>query len=120
MVRSVPALRLAALFAALALLLRVALPAGWMPAAGWTITLCTAAGPATIALDKDGQPVKPAASGHCAFAGVAPALPAPDLPIAAPLLLALALLLAAVTPTAPRRAARTRLRPPLRAPPFPA
>lgn len=63
---------------AFALLLRVLVPPGWMPATGqgFTITLCTGTGPATTLLDLEGVPVPhkqgSAPTDHpCAFAGMA-------------------------------------------------
>ena len=47
--------------ALLPLLLRAAIPVGWMPetAGGTTLVICTAQGLSTIILDHDGKPVEP-------------------------------------------------------------
>lgn len=73
---------------ALTLLMRVVVPAGWMPAVagGQLITICSGMGEAKIWLDADGNPVKaphdgkPATDGPCAFAAGFSAL---DIPPAA-------------------------------------
>ena len=84
----------AILLVALALALRVLVPAGWMPATGqgFALTLCTGTGPATAWVDGRGEvhrgsPSAPREADHpCAFAGIAtPAL----LPALLPLALAL-------------------------------
>jgi hypothetical protein len=75
---------------ALALLVRAAIPAGWMPASdgGRWITLCTGSGAVAAFVDADGvrhDDPAPAAQDHpCAFAGVAVPL-TPPLAIAVPL-----------------------------------
>lgn len=77
--------RFALLLVVAALLLRVMIPAGWMPTAstGYAITLCTGAGVVSAWVDADGTVHKdkpsPAygAEHPCAFAGFAAALIAP-------------------------------------------
>lgn len=77
---------------ALALAVRLLVPAGWMPAQGqgFAITLCTGAGAVEAWVDADGKLGKrPAApdSGngkHCAFAGLGAPLPGPMAEPAAP------------------------------------
>lgn len=109
----------------LALLVRAAIPAGYMPerqSTGWLVTLCTGDGVKTVTVDVNGKPVKhdgsaDAAPSICAFASLA----APALSAAPPLLLILAIafiLLRGLVPTIqPARRVAARLRPPLRAPP---
>lgn len=73
---------------AIALFVRLLVPAGWMPAAGqgYAIMLCTDMGAAIAWVDEDGNVRKdaPAPSGtpdhHCTFAGFSAALTAPDWP----------------------------------------
>lgn len=75
-----------------ALLLRLLVPAGWMPAAngGFFITLCNAAGQTSVWMDDAGQvhKQKPAAEGKadqdCAFAPICAALDLPS--VVAPIL----------------------------------
>lgn len=65
----------------LALMLRVIVPAGYMPdfsAASdgmFKVVICTANGMQTVSLDEDGQPVPDQSTGHvdqpCAFSGLA-------------------------------------------------
>ena len=69
---------------ALALLMRVMVPAGWMPAAGngMAITLCTGMGPVAAWIDADGKVHKQGPSDSrsdqpCAFSGLGTAF---DLP----------------------------------------
>ncbi|WP_414900164.1 hypothetical protein ACMT1E_10685 [Sphingomonas flavalba] len=77
---------LAPLLVVLALLLRVMIPAGWMPMAGggYAITLCTGMGAVSAWVDADGQihkdkpPIDSRSNGHCIFAGFAAALTLPD------------------------------------------
>nr|WP_206377020.1 DUF2946 family protein [Sphingomonas sp. G-3-2-10] len=68
---------------ALALLMRVLVPGGWMPAAaadGFAITLCTGTGMETAWIDAEGGIHKDKPSGeagadqHCAFAGMGMAM----------------------------------------------
>lgn len=73
---------------ALALAVRVLVPAGWMPAAsaqGFAITLCSVSGAETVWVDRDGKLHKqaPKTSGdqHCAFAGLAAPLTGSDTPV---------------------------------------
>lgn len=77
-----------ALFA-LAALLRLAVPAGWMPAAGsgFSITICTGTGPVQVrAATRDGHGTP---AGHdrddsgCPFAALGAALAAPLVPLGA-------------------------------------
>jgi hypothetical protein len=86
----------------LALLMRLIVPAGWMPTAGngYAITLCTGAGTVSAWIDADGklhkgEPADTASDHSCAFAGFAGAL---DLPatgaLALPILPATAILVA--------------------------
>ncbi len=98
-----------------ALLLRLLVPAGWMPVAGnpALLSLCStaAAGPAA---DLPGD----ADAGPCGFAlALGPALLAPPPLLLPALLLAGLLLLAGPLPIVPRRA-RLRLRPPGQGPPL--
>jgi len=67
--RILPALRLskaAALLTLFAILCRAVIPAGWMPVfastsgQGFSIIICTAAGPSHLLLDANGVPGKPA------------------------------------------------------------
>lgn len=86
--------------AAAALLLRLLVPAGFMPGAGGTLVLCTGNGVVTVAADAAGHPVKaPMATdsgSSCAFAGLGITGPLPELPaLPLPLLTALAVLLLA-------------------------
>jgi hypothetical protein len=85
----------------LALLVRLAMPAGWMPspAGGFAITLCTGSGPVAARMDADGkfhkQPADqaPAADHPCTFAALGgPLLPAATAMLAAPTAVALAVL----------------------------
>jgi hypothetical protein len=77
----------AVMLAALAILLRVLIPAGWMPATGdgFAITLCTGSGVMTGWIDKDGS-VHKGERDHggkidhpCAFAGLGAAFDLPTL-----------------------------------------
>jgi hypothetical protein len=122
----------AALVVALALVVRVLVPAGFMPMVdrgGISIVLCTGTGPQTVSMAMPGMdhgaehgPAKhdggkPEAP--CAFAG----LSAPALGGADPALLLGALLFILLAGWAPVRrpaVAAPRLRPPLRGPPLPA
>lgn len=118
--------RVGAVLVALALLLRVLVPAGFMPAAGtdgqarFAITICDGTGGHTIALP--GHPRSPAdprdASAHavCPFAAFALAAA----PVEPPLLVAPTIVREAASPlagAAPARLASPRWRPPGRAPP---
>lgn len=117
------ALLLAALFA---LLWRVIIPAGFMPAQqddGWVISLCSGQGVQMVVVDRNGQPIEPeensgGAQPVCAFASLtAPALPAaPLLLLAAAIAYIFARSFAPVSQ--PVRRPVDRLRPPLRAPPL--
>jgi hypothetical protein len=118
--RRFPALAAAAVLAAL--LLRLVVPAGFMPVVEHgrlTIALCSGAGPMT-AMPGHGHHQPPAtAAKSCAFADLAvPAIGGADpIQLAAALrfVLALGLVLALVLPVV----APARLRPPLRGPPLP-
>lgn len=118
--------RLAAIIVAVALAVRILVPAGFMPmmeSGSLTIALCNGTGPATMEIaipglkHQGGDPHR--MQGRCAFSDLAvPALPGAD-----PIQLAAAiafLLLAAVfaVPAFDLRRAR-QLRPPLRGPPLP-
>ncbi len=113
----------------LAVLLRLMVPAGWMPvstADGVMITLCSGNGSQQIAVGKHGQPVIPAPvtpanaetpAGPCAFSGLGtPALAAVPAAVALQIFLFVALGVAA-SPR-PRLAVANWLRPPLRGPPL--
>lgn len=110
------------LAALLALAVRLAVPAGYMPqrsADGWTITICTGQGPATLTIGEDGRPVPPdhAEATTCPYALLAtPLSAAPPLLLALPILL----LIAAGPRLPPRRhvAGAVRWRPPAQAPPL--
>lgn len=71
---------------ALALLLRAAIPAGWMPdsESGHWIRLCTTAGPTVAWLDHDGTPKEhpdgTAADQHCTFSTLGAPLTPPEAP----------------------------------------
>ena len=116
--------RLAAALIALALAMKVAVPAGFMPAAvpgQMMVLVCTEFGPQHVAIDVPGMPAKSGDAAKtdqpCAFSGLGLAwLPGADpVLLAAALLFILALGLAAVaTPPLPRT---RHLRPPLRGPP---
>jgi hypothetical protein len=124
---------LALLVALVALLIRVVVPAGFMPAATHdgtiTMRICsdTGHGPATMTIavrgsrgDDGGEPRHGKSLEPCAYAGLAmPALGGAD---AVLLALALAFVLALAIRVEPSRPARTvaHLRPPLRGPPLPA
>lgn len=76
----------------LALLMRVMIPAGWMPAAGsgYAITLCTGTGAVSAWIDKDGnvhkgKPADSKPDQPCAFSGFSAVL---DLPFSVGLPLA--------------------------------
>ncbi len=110
-------------FAILALALRIVFPPGFMPvhtADGFTITICSGYGPATIQLDSDGTPLAPVKTAHhvspCVFSGVGAALSA-----ITPALVALAIayiIVAGFRSLVPYLIAfRTGMTPPLRAPP---
>lgn len=71
---------------ALALLVRVMIPAGYMPAAGqgFAITLCTGTGTVSAWMDEDGnvhkgKPADSKPDHPCTFAGFSAALDMPDL-----------------------------------------
>ena len=111
---------------ALALLMKLLVPAGFMPVVaggGIAIELCGGTAPAAMTMAMPGMAHHRDKSGHqgrdvpCAFAGLA----APSLPAVDPLLLALAIafVMAAGLPVAVPVPAATRayLRPPLRGPP---
>lgn len=109
-----------ALAAFVALLTRVLVPAGFMPAGAMAVTICTASGLKTLMLDGDGHPLTPAKAHHdspCAFSGLGALGPAPVAltPIGLVLLL-LALRPLAPIPHAPARP--RRLMPPAHAPPL--
>jgi len=114
--------RLAAWLAAAALLVKVLVPTGFMPAVVggvMVVELCTGAGlkSVAVAVPQDDEHGSGTADMPCAFAGLA----APVLGAADPALLALALvfIIAAAlhTPQQAPRTAALRLRPPLRGPP---
>lgn len=76
--------RAALALVAFALLIRLLVPAGWMPAAegGYAITLCTSQGLTTAWVDEQGrihkgEPGKAGVDHPCLFAGFAAALDAP-------------------------------------------
>lgn len=120
---------LAALLLAAALLMKLAIPAGYMPSVaggGIAIVLCPGAAPVPTAAMPGMSHHKPDSRDHgkaespCAFAG----LSVPSMAGADPIQLALALLAIfaaalVVAPPAPMRRPR-HLRPPLRGPPLPA
>lgn len=73
-------------FIALALLMRIAFPSGWMPSfadGAVQISVCSGNGQTVMWLDKSGKTHKsdPSGEGHentpCTFASVGPALPVP-------------------------------------------
>ncbi len=107
-----------------ALMLRLAVPAGFMPAlhhGQLSLAICSGYGTAAAEPAHEmASPDKPKADGSCAFADLALPLVggADPVQLAAALLfiLAAALVFGAVPP----RRAGLRLRPPLRGPPFPA
>jgi hypothetical protein len=72
------ALRRAGVWLALAaMILRAALPAGWMPgtASGIPLVICTAAGAVTLPFDIDGRPLSPQSThdtAPCVFAAAPP------------------------------------------------
>ncbi|HEX8124553.1 MAG TPA: hypothetical protein VF548_03125 [Allosphingosinicella sp.] len=116
-----------------ALLLRLAVPAGYMPVAGQgglALTLCPGGGPLAAAAGSDhGDPSMPGpdhggdpsgSARSCAFADLAvPAIGGADpLQLAAALIFLMAAGLVPASPLPPRAA--LRLRPPLRGPPLPA
>ncbi|MFW2852502.1 DUF2946 family protein [Sphingomonas sp. TX0543] len=112
---------------ALALLLKIAIPAGFMPTVSngqIVVSICSGMGPATMVMtvpglehksDNDGHPGK--AEQPCAFAG----LSALSLPAADPILLAAAILFVLALGTRPLTLSASSivsyLRPPLRGPP---
>lgn len=87
-----PGQRLALVLVALALLVRVAIPQGWMPVAqadGFGFAICSGSGPAAGWVDLDGsgehKPDKSAHDHPCAFAGMsAPLLGGADVSVALP------------------------------------
>ncbi|PJI90014.1 hypothetical protein DAH55_06860 [Sphingomonas koreensis] len=116
--------RLAAALTALALAMKVAVPAGFMPVAApgqMMVLVCTEFGPQQVAIDVPGMPAKPDDAAKmdppCAFAGLGLAwLPGADaVLLAAALVFILALGFVAVA--APRLVRPPYLRPPLRGPP---
>jgi hypothetical protein len=113
--------RLAAVTVALAaMLLRALIPAGWMPAQGASLVICTMQGPLRIAADLHGNPQKPQDSHHtevCPFAA-APVLsgPAEVAALSPPSLVFEGLAQAAVPVSVSRARAHTPQSP--RAPPF--
>lgn len=116
--------RIAAVLIALALAMKVAVPAGFMPVAvpgQLMVLVCTEFGPQHVAIDVPGMPAKPDNGAKmdqpCAFAGLGLAwLPGADPELlAAALVFVLALGFAAVT--TPLLARTPHLRPPLRGPP---
>lgn len=115
------------LFAALILLLRAAIPAGWMPqadAGGIRIALCSGSGPIELTLEPDGTyhrdaPAQPASHDPCPF-GLASAQPL-DLPSAValePPSYAAGPEPASQARTAPNPRPHRALRPPVRGPPL--
>lgn len=116
--------RAAAALIALALAMKLAVPAGFMPVAApgqLMVLICTEFGPQHVAIDVPGMPAKPDDGAKmdqpCAFAGLGLAwLPGADaMLLAAALAFILVLGFAAVT--LPLLARTPRLRPPLRGPP---
>lgn len=114
----------AAALIALALAMKLAVPAGFMPVAApgqLMVLVCTEFGPQHVAIDVPGMPAKPDDGAKmdqpCAFGGLGLAwLPGADaVLLAAALVFILALGFAAVT--VPLLARTPRLRPPLRGPP---
>ncbi|HEY0622913.1 hypothetical protein [Sphingomonas sp.] len=117
--------KLAAALIALALAMKLAVPAGFMPVAGpgqMMVLVCTEFGPQRVAIDVPGMPAKPddaiKMSEPCAFAGLGLGwLPGTD-----PMLLAGALryifALGFVAVSTPLLARAPYLRPPLRGPPL--
>lgn len=110
---------------ALALAMKLVMPAGFMPAVGagkLMVLVCTEFGPQRVAIDVPGAPAKPddgtKADQPCAFAGLAQALmPGADpVQIAGALAFIMALGLAAVTLPALLRTRHAW--PPLRGPPL--
>jgi len=74
---------------ACAMLLRIAIPEGWMPvtdAGGWRLTICTGMGPLEMMADMPGMGHHKAPAGQdqgdhpCTFAGLGMAAALPDLP----------------------------------------
>jgi hypothetical protein len=115
----------AAALIALALAMRLVMPAGFMPVAGsgqLMVLVCTEFGPQRVAIDVPGAPSKPddadKADQPCAFAGLGLALlPGADpVQIAAALAFILALGFAAVA--LPRLRPARHAWPPLRGPPL--
>lgn len=116
--------RAAAALIALALAMKLAVPAGFMPVAApgqLMVLICTEFGPQHVAIDVPGMPATPDDGAKmdqpCAFAGLGLAwLPGADaMLLAAALAFILVLGFAAVT--LPLLARTPRLRPPLRGPP---
>lgn len=110
---------------ALALAMKLVMPAGFMPVAGagkLMVLVCTQFGPQRVAIDVPGAPAKPddaaKADQPCVFAGLTQALlPGADpLQIAAALAFILTLGFAAVILPAPLRAQHAW--PPMRGPPL--
>lgn len=117
--------RIAAALLALALAMKLAVPAGFMPVASpgqIMVLVCTEFGPQHVAIEVPGMPAKPADGAKmdqtCVFAGLGLAwLPGTD-----PVLLAAALIfilaLGFVAVVVPRLERTPYLRPPLRGPPL--
>lgn len=117
--------RIAAALLALALVMKLAVPAGFMPVAGpgqIMVLVCTEFGPQHVAIEVPGMPAKPDDTAKmdqpCVFAGLGLAwLPGADsVLLAAALVFILALGFVAVV--VPRLARISYLRPPLRGPPL--
>ncbi|WP_423601824.1 hypothetical protein [Sphingomonas sp. MS122] len=117
--------RFAAALLALALVMKLAVPPGFMPVAASgqiMVLVCTQFGPQHVAIDVPGMPAKPDDGAKmdqpCVFAGLGLAwLPGADPALlAAALVFILALGFAAVG--VPRLARTPYLRPPLRGPPL--
>jgi hypothetical protein len=114
------------LFAAMVLLLRAAVPAGWMPQAdtgGFRVSLCSGSGAVELVLQADGTfhreaPTQPSPHDPCPFAlAGAQAL---DIPVAPALRASVHYAESALTPpspTEPGLAQKRALRPPTRGPP---
>lgn len=118
--------RWAAALITLALLMKLLMPAGFMPsvsAGTITVELCTGTGPQTIVMAIPGDHEQDKQDGHgktespCVFAG----LGAPSLAAADPVLIAIAIAFIVATvfrlAAAPAVASFAHLRPPLRGPP---
>lgn len=113
---------LAAAFVALALMLKVLVPAGFMPSAEngrIAVAVCNAMGASTQVIEVPGLKHEgdAAAGKSCAFADLSlPVLPSAD-PIQLAALLAFILALGLTVAVSPAPQAFTHLRPPLRGPP---